>query len=67
MVVETDGFAFHGDRGAFERDRHRDVELTAAGFTVLRFTWRQLLHEREVILVRLGQVMSVTCRVRTEG
>ncbi len=67
LVVETDGFAFHGDRGAFERDRRRDAELTAAGFTVLRFTWHQLLAEREVILVRLGQLMPATPRARGGG
>ncbi|PZS09230.1 MAG: hypothetical protein DLM64_11005 [Solirubrobacterales bacterium] len=57
LVVEIDGFTFHRERGAFEADRHRDAELKAAGFTVLRFTWRQLVHEHEVILVRLGQMM----------
>lgn len=27
LVAEFDGFAFHGDRVAFERDRHRDGVL----------------------------------------
>ncbi len=31
LVVETDGYAFHRDRTAFERDRERDLDLTAAG------------------------------------
>ncbi|MEO8092391.1 MAG: type IV toxin-antitoxin system AbiEi family antitoxin domain-containing protein [bacterium] len=42
LVVETDGHATHGTRAAFERDRRRDQMLTAAGWRVLRFTWRQL-------------------------
>jgi Protein of unknown function (DUF559) len=40
VIVETDGFATHGTRAAFERDRARDAALQAAGFRVLRFTWR---------------------------
>jgi hypothetical protein len=31
VVVETDGWAFHGDRRAYERDRRKDSDLQAAG------------------------------------
>jgi hypothetical protein len=27
LIVELDGYAFHGTRAAFERDRARDAEL----------------------------------------
>lgn len=43
VVVETDGYDTHGTRLAFEEDRARDAELAARGYTVLRFTWRQLV------------------------
>ena len=42
LVVETDGWRFHGTRAAFERDRNRDARLTRAGYRILRFTHRQL-------------------------
>ena len=42
VIVETDGHAAHGTRAAFEEDRARDAELAARGYSVLRFTWRQL-------------------------
>ena len=42
VVVEVDGYAFHGTRAAFERDRRRDADLAARRFAVLRFTWREL-------------------------
>ena len=42
VVVETDGFATHGTRAAFERDRERDAILQVAGFRVIRFTYRQV-------------------------
>jgi very-short-patch-repair endonuclease len=42
VVVETDGWAWHRGRAAFERDRERDAVLAAAGYTTLRFTDRQI-------------------------
>ena len=42
LIVELDGFAAHGTRAAFERDRARDRSLQAAGWRVVRVTWRQL-------------------------
>ena len=38
LVVELDGFAFHGHRGAFESDRVRDAELQLVGYRVVRIT-----------------------------
>jgi very-short-patch-repair endonuclease len=36
--VEVDGFAFHGGRDAFERDRTRDAQLQAHGYRDMRVT-----------------------------
>jgi predicted transcriptional regulator of viral defense system len=36
LIVETDGFRFHGSRRAFAADRARDRRLTAAGWRVAR-------------------------------
>lgn len=60
LVVEIDGFAFHSARAAFENDRHRDGVLTAAGFRVLRVTWRQLTQEPEAVMVRLARALAAT-------
>jgi hypothetical protein len=49
LIVELDGWRFHGHRLAFERDRARDVALQLAGYKVLRFTWRQLEDEAAVV------------------
>jgi very-short-patch-repair endonuclease len=51
-VIEVDGYAFHSVRGAFERDRRKDVDLDLAGFPVTRFTYKQVLHEPEDTLRR---------------
>jgi very-short-patch-repair endonuclease len=58
LVVEVDGFAFHGDRDAFEADRRRDAELAARGFNVIRVTWCRLIDEPEAVLVRIGQALA---------
>lgn len=42
LVVELDGFDTHSTRQAFEDDRARDRKLQAAGWRVMRVTWRQL-------------------------
>jgi very-short-patch-repair endonuclease len=42
VIVETDSWGYHGDPLAFEKDRQRDVELTAAGYAVHRTTAKML-------------------------
>jgi hypothetical protein len=49
LIVELDGHATHATRSAFESDRARDRALTAAGWRVIRITWRQLRDEPEAI------------------
>lgn len=60
VVVEVDGFATHGTRAAFERDRRRDQILVAAGYTVIRVTWRQLMEEPLAFVARLAQALGRT-------
>ncbi len=43
LIVETDGYQYHGHRYAFEKDRRRDQ--THVAYKVLRFTWRHLTEE----------------------
>jgi len=42
LIVEVDGWKAHRTRSAFEEDRARDARLSLSGYTVLRFTWRQV-------------------------
>jgi very-short-patch-repair endonuclease len=59
VVVETDGWAAHGHRRAFESDRARDAELQASGYLVVRFTWRQISDAPLLVAARLAQVLAV--------
>ena len=58
LVVEVDGYAFHVSRAAFERDRRRDARLLAAGYRVLRVTWRQLAHEPERVIAVIAAALA---------
>ena len=42
LVVEVDGYRGHRTPAQLERDHQRDLELRAAGYIVIRYTWRQL-------------------------
>jgi very-short-patch-repair endonuclease len=43
VLIECDGWTAHGlDRDQFERDRRRDIELSAAGWIVLRCSYRAI-------------------------
>jgi very-short-patch-repair endonuclease len=58
LIVEVDGFAYHGIPAAFEGDRRRDAILTAAGFRVIRVTWTHLTQPHAVI-ARIAQALVV--------
>jgi very-short-patch-repair endonuclease len=58
VAVEIDGYAFHGGRAAFERDRRRDAILRAAGIDVLRFTWRRLTQESHAVVAELAAALA---------
>jgi very-short-patch-repair endonuclease len=62
LIVEVDGFAFHGSRAAFERDRRRDAQLLALGYRVLRITWRQLVEEPEAVIAAIAAALSAPAR-----
>ena len=58
VIVETDGWAAHGTRKAFERDRIRDAELMAAGWRVIRITTRRLEREPDAVAKQLARLLA---------
>jgi very-short-patch-repair endonuclease len=58
VIVETDGWATHGTRRAFEHDRAKDAALQAAGYIVIRFTWDQIHHEPLKVAAQLAQLLA---------
>jgi hypothetical protein len=50
LVVEADSYTWHRSPGALNADRERDVELTLAGYRVLRFTYEQVTQRPEYVI-----------------
>lgn len=58
-IVECDGFTYHGStRDAFENDRLRDAELQSLGYTVWRFSFRQIAFEPKLVASHLERGFS---------
>jgi very-short-patch-repair endonuclease len=64
LVVEADGLRYHRTPAQQAKDRVRDQTLTAAGFTILRFTHGQIAHERARVSETL---VSVARRLAASG
>jgi very-short-patch-repair endonuclease len=58
VVVELDGRAFHTTSDRFERDRQRQNQLIGAGWTVRRFTWRDLTQRPAYVVATIRQLLQ---------
>lgn len=58
VIVEIDGYEWHGTRRRFHSDRARDTALAAAGYVVLRFTWQRLVERPHEIVAELAQTLA---------
>ena len=58
LIVELDGRAAHATTRAFERDRLRDRALQAAGWRVVRVTWRQLHDDPEGVTADIRRLLA---------
>jgi len=58
VIVELDGYEFHGTRQAFEKDRERDATTQAAGHRTVRITWERLTEAAEREAARLKAIIA---------
>ena len=56
--MELDGRTYHATDVRFESDRARDARLVAAGYVVLRFTYRRLRAEPLACVAELAAALS---------
>ena len=56
--MELDGRAYHVTPEQFERDRRRQNGLMANGWTVLRFTWRDLTEQPDYVIATIRRVVG---------
>lgn len=57
LYLEVDGFAFHGDRRAFERDRLRDAGFALAGARWLRVAARHVIDTPDAVVATIEAVL----------
>jgi very-short-patch-repair endonuclease len=62
LVVETDSYAYHRGRVAFEDDRARDLALRELGFDVIRVADRQLDEESRRVAAFLADALHLRLR-----
>lgn len=67
LAIEIDGFEHHCGRTAFERDRFRQNILVRAGWTVLRFTYQQLLADPQGVVDMVRDVVRQRERRQRSG
>jgi very-short-patch-repair endonuclease len=53
LAVEVDGWAWHSDVDRFTHDRHRQNALVLSGWTVLRFTWHDLMARPQAVIAQI--------------
>lgn len=58
VVVELDGRDNHSSPGQIERDRRKDLQLRAAGYVVLRYTWAQVMFEAPAVIADLRAALN---------
>ncbi len=58
VAVEIDGYAFHSDPSDFQYDRQRQNYLILHGWTVLRFTWLDLVTQPQRVIAEVRAAVS---------
>jgi very-short-patch-repair endonuclease len=60
VVVETNGFAFHRTRRAFEDDHDKRLRLERDGWRVISLTWRQVERRPDEIVAHVRHALGET-------
>ena len=58
LAIEVDGFEHHSTPEAFQLDRSRQNHLVALGWTVLRFTWHDVVYRPAHVARVIEQAIS---------
>lgn len=58
LVLETDGYRFHGTRLAAEADAARQADLETAGYRVVRLNYRQVIDDEQRTVARLRRIVD---------
>lgn len=58
LIVEIDGRPYHTGPSKFESDRERDAVLAAAGYTVIRVTYKQMQNQPLAVVARVALALG---------
>lgn len=58
IAVEIDSWAWHTDPDRFRADRRKGNDLVAAGWTLLRFTWHDIVERPEATVSRIRAALA---------
>ncbi|MBD0862170.1 DUF559 domain-containing protein [Gordonia sp. zg691] len=58
VAVEIDGMAYHTDADVFQNDRKRRNALIVAGWTVLNFTWADLVERPGYVAAQVNHALK---------
>jgi very-short-patch-repair endonuclease len=58
IAIEIDGYGPHSSREAFQGDRTKDVALKLAGWTVVRFTWSDIVDRPHYVITTIRQLLA---------
>jgi very-short-patch-repair endonuclease len=58
LAIEVDGFEHHSTPEAFQHDRSRQNHLVGLGWTVLRFTWHDVVHRPAHVARTIEQAIN---------
>ncbi|NOL41152.1 DUF559 domain-containing protein [Kribbella sandramycini] len=59
VIVEAEGYEFHGSAADFAADCRRYDDLVAAGWTVLRFTYQQVLGDPRWVVATVQAALTL--------
>lgn len=58
LVVQIDGWAHHSSSAQRSKDLAHDAELRLRGYTVLRFSYAQVVHDRDAVLQTIRRALA---------
>ncbi len=64
IAIEVDGWAWHMTPDRFIRDRQRQNALVNLQWTILRFTWHDLVGRSEAVLDEIRAALAMSPEVR---
>jgi very-short-patch-repair endonuclease len=66
IAIYCDGYEFHSEREAFQKDRHQSRELQLQGWCVLRFGGWEILNETDAVVRTIEQAIRRKARGRED-